>query len=101
MGARIMGMQEIDSRQQNELHEETPTPSPAGHIAFPIVGIGASAGGIPALLTLLENMPRKPGMALVEMVAPELRLPLRAALLQARQGGRETRTGPLRRGAGG
>ena len=60
-----MGMQEIDSRQQNELHDEKATPSSASHITFPIVGIGASAGGFPALLTLLENMPPDPGMALV------------------------------------
>lgn len=34
-------------------------------IAFPVAGIGASAGGIPALLRLLEAMPANPGMALV------------------------------------
>lgn len=34
-------------------------------VSFPIVGIGASAGGLPALLRLLENMPPAPGMALV------------------------------------
>jgi len=33
--------------------------------AFPVVGIGASAGGLPALSTLLENMPPDPDMALV------------------------------------
>ncbi len=37
----------------------------AGRLAFPIVGIGASAGGFPALATLLQNMPASPGMALV------------------------------------
>ncbi|MGX4642571.1 CheR family methyltransferase [Massilia sp. SYSU DXS3249] len=44
--------------------------NPASHSAvdtqaFPVVGIGASAGGLRALLTLLENMPPSPGMALV------------------------------------
>jgi len=36
-----------------------------GEPAFPVVGLGASAGGFAALLTLLENMPSSPGMALV------------------------------------
>lgn len=36
-----------------------------GQVGFPIVGIGASAGGFPALSALLENMPPDPGMALV------------------------------------
>jgi two-component system CheB/CheR fusion protein len=34
-------------------------------VPFPVVGIGASAGGYPALMTLLQNMPPSPGMALV------------------------------------
>lgn len=56
-------MEEIDSRQQREQQEE-PAPAP-GQINFPIVGIGASAGGFPALAALLRNMPPEPGMALV------------------------------------
>lgn len=36
-----------------------------GRVPFPVVGIGASAGGYPALMTLLQNMPPSPGMALV------------------------------------
>ncbi|KAA5542674.1 PAS domain S-box protein [Roseiconus nitratireducens] len=32
---------------------------------FPIVGVGASAGGLEALEELLKNMPRDPGMAFV------------------------------------
>ncbi len=32
---------------------------------FPIVGVGASAGGFDALRRLLEAMPEKPGVALV------------------------------------
>lgn len=39
--------------------------SPVDHPSFPVVGIGASAGGFAALLTLLENMPPAPGMTLV------------------------------------
>ncbi|MGJ7918671.1 CheR family methyltransferase, partial [Massilia sp. LXY-6] len=34
-------------------------------IQFPVVGIGASAGGLPALLRFFENMPRHTGMAFV------------------------------------
>ncbi|HEX8786142.1 MAG TPA: CheR family methyltransferase, partial [Telluria sp.] len=34
-------------------------------VTFPVVGIGASAGGYAALMTLLHNMPSSPGMALV------------------------------------
>ncbi|WP_194724635.1 CheR family methyltransferase [Noviherbaspirillum malthae] len=39
--------------------------SPQSHLRFPVVGIGASAGGLPALLTLLEQLPASPGMAFV------------------------------------
>ena len=34
-------------------------------LPFPVVGIGASAGGLPALLSLFENIPDKSGMAFV------------------------------------
>jgi two-component system CheB/CheR fusion protein len=37
----------------------------APHLSFPVVGIGASAGGLAALLRLFENMPAKNGMAFV------------------------------------
>jgi two-component system, chemotaxis family, CheB/CheR fusion protein len=37
----------------------------APHLPFPVVGIGASAGGLPALLTLFGNMPADNGMAFV------------------------------------
>jgi two-component system CheB/CheR fusion protein len=37
----------------------------APSLPFPVVGIGASAGGLPALLTLFENMPASSGMAFV------------------------------------
>jgi two-component system CheB/CheR fusion protein len=39
--------------------------NPPSGIHFPVVGIGASAGGYAALITLLENMPADSGMALV------------------------------------
>ncbi|AME28201.1 CheR family methyltransferase [Burkholderia sp. PAMC 26561] len=54
--------------------ETTPSETPASRpiqplkgssLDFPVVGIGASAGGIPALLRLFENMPSDTGMAFV------------------------------------
>nr|WP_229521236.1 CheR family methyltransferase [Massilia sp. IC2-477] len=42
-----------------------PDLSSSGAVTFPVVGIGASAGGLPALTQLLENLPPAPGMALV------------------------------------
>src|SRR6185437_12426460 len=37
----------------------------ASALDFPIVGIGASAGGVQALVRLFEHMPRDPGMTFV------------------------------------
>ncbi|WP_370881160.1 chemotaxis protein CheB [Rhizobium mesoamericanum] len=34
-------------------------------LQFPIVGVGVSAGGIPALKAFFEKMPASPGMAFV------------------------------------
>jgi two-component system CheB/CheR fusion protein len=45
--------------------QATPTTGATTHLAFPIVGIGASAGGFPALALLLQALPASPGMALV------------------------------------
>lgn len=58
-----MGMEEVDSQQQSE-QQQTAAPL-AGDVNFPIIGIGASAGGFRALATLLRNMPPESGMALV------------------------------------
>lgn len=41
---------------------QQPTPS---HLQFPVVGLGASAGGLPALLKFLQHMPPDNGMAFV------------------------------------
>ena len=44
---------------------ETPgLPTPSG-LDFPVVGIGASAGGLPALLRLFAALPAQHGMAFV------------------------------------
>lgn len=48
---------------QNEPEGSTPPPSDA--LNFPVVGIGASAGGVAALLRLFEQMPKQSGMAFV------------------------------------
>lgn len=50
---------------------DRPTPGPADEVttpsraAFPIVGIGASAGGLEALEQFVRHMPGKTGMAFV------------------------------------
>src|SRR5258707_15642579 len=41
------------------------TATPSASPAFPVVGIGASAGGIQALLRLFEQMPADRGIAFV------------------------------------
>ncbi|MEO5915455.1 MAG: chemotaxis protein CheB [Luteolibacter sp.] len=43
--------------------EETPAPKPS--VSFPIVGIGASAGGLEALEQFIKQVPAKCGMAFV------------------------------------
>ncbi|QJW94986.1 PAS domain S-box protein [Frigoriglobus tundricola] len=49
--------------------DSTPAPpdaAPVAHAApFPVVGVGASAGGLEALTGLLHNLPARPGFALV------------------------------------
>ncbi|MBC7543057.1 MAG: response regulator [Candidatus Sericytochromatia bacterium] len=40
-------------------------PHPDGRLAFPTVGIGASAGGLEAIIALLKGLPEDPGMAFV------------------------------------
>lgn len=42
-----------------------PSAGTQAHLSFPIVGIGASAGGFAALAALLRHLPASPGMALV------------------------------------
>ena len=53
------------------------------NLDFPVVGIGASAGGLPALLSLFENMPVSHGMAFVVILHLSPRHPSAAdAILQ-------------------
>ena len=48
--------------KNREAAEDPPVPKTD---PFPIVGVGASAGGIEAFLELLRALPQKPGIALV------------------------------------
>ncbi|TSA46976.1 MAG: chemotaxis protein CheB, partial [Deltaproteobacteria bacterium] len=56
-------------KQAGAIPKETPSPSAVGSVSadrpFPIVGIGASAGGLEALELFLGNVPEKCGMAFV------------------------------------
>jgi two-component system, chemotaxis family, CheB/CheR fusion protein len=66
----------------------------ARHVSFPIVAIGASAGGLEAFSTLLRSLPNEPGLALVfiphldpthesamaELLSRTTRLPVRQAV---------------------
>src|SRR5262245_61786784 len=47
------------------LIEDSAVSTPAPSSGFPIVGIGASAGGLEALEEFFERMPADPGMAFV------------------------------------
>src|SRR4051794_25486142 len=40
-------------------------PAPTSNIAFPVVGVGASAGGLESFIELLRNVPHGSGMAFV------------------------------------
>jgi two-component system CheB/CheR fusion protein len=45
--------------------ENQPDESRTSSLSFPIVGIGASAGGLEAIIEILENLPSSPGLALL------------------------------------
>ncbi|MGH8125375.1 MAG: chemotaxis protein CheB [Rhodanobacteraceae bacterium] len=42
-----------------------PTTRERGDLTFPVVGLGASAGGLTALKLFLQGMPKKSGLAFV------------------------------------
>jgi len=56
----------------HHLMAKNKTPNHSSEINFPVVGIGASAGGLDAFKRLLQNIPEKSGMAyvLVQHLAP-------------------------------
>ena len=55
---------QVDASRTPGLATDQPSPE-NGAGAFPIVGVGASAGGVEALEGLLRGMPQEPGLALV------------------------------------
>jgi two-component system CheB/CheR fusion protein len=56
-------------------------------ITFPVVGIGASAGGLPALISLFENMPARTEMAFVVILHLSPTQPSSAAAILQRATG--------------
>src|SRR5690348_12112527 len=76
-------------RPKSAVKAQSPKPSPASGAPrespgkpFPIVGIGASAGGLEAFTTLLEHLPTNTGMGfvLVQHLAPKHESALRELL---------------------
>jgi two-component system CheB/CheR fusion protein len=68
-GQRIMKRKGIPKRRQEKpataVSKEKETTSPPASVSFPIVGIGASAGGLEALEQFLGRVPAGSGMAFV------------------------------------
>ncbi|MBC7962107.1 MAG: PAS domain-containing protein [Steroidobacteraceae bacterium] len=62
MKKQIKAANSADEKTDSSLTE---TPSPLETLPFPIVGIGASAGGLEALEQFLRNVPENSGMAFV------------------------------------
>jgi two-component system CheB/CheR fusion protein len=86
------------SKRERDHPSSEQAPSDAGQVSFPIVAIGASAGGLEAFSTLLRSLPNEPGLALVfiphldpthesamaELLSRITRLPVRQATEGAR-----------------
>ena len=53
------------SRPKGRLRDAAKSPQPTSRPQFPVVGIGASAGGLEACTALLKALPVNPGMAFV------------------------------------
>jgi chemotaxis methyl-accepting protein methylase len=60
-----MKKQVKDSQREPDSVSEKQTPSAQGNVGFPIVGIGASAGGLEALEEFLGHVPTNSGIAFV------------------------------------
>src|SRR5688500_15549212 len=59
---------EVAQAETEELKQENPAgqfDEPDAHVPFPVVGIGASAGGLEAFRQLLAGLPPDTGMAFV------------------------------------
>ncbi|MFH1878483.1 MAG: chemotaxis protein CheB, partial [Candidatus Omnitrophota bacterium] len=53
------------NRSRPDIPGKKPKKTPAGQKTFPVVGIGASAGGLEAIISLLKSLPADTGMAVV------------------------------------
>ncbi len=60
-------------KPKRRAHSAEAEPAPAAKASFPVVGIGASAGGLEAFKQLLQHLPRNPqmGFVLVQHLAPK------------------------------
>jgi len=56
---------QLPQQQAPESSEAPLTAKKAAGLPFPVVGVGASAGGLEALIQLLQRLPPQPGIALV------------------------------------
>lgn len=54
-----------DTKSGEPRHESPAAEADGEGLGFPVVGVGASAGGLEALETLFENLPERTGMAFV------------------------------------
>jgi len=64
-GGTIAGKMALNSAKKGRSNNNRTEPSPREKPLFPIVGVGASAGGIEAFMALLKSLPDAPGMAFV------------------------------------
>ena len=71
-GAAKQAAPEKDTGKEEASREQPAEQRPPDEMLFPIVGIGASAGGLEAFQQLLDNLPSDTGMAfvLVQHLAP-------------------------------
>jgi two-component system CheB/CheR fusion protein len=63
--ARNEKTRRVSLRTGSECHQRSTINQPSNPCPFPVAGIGASAGGLEAIIPLLKNLPDNPGMALI------------------------------------
>ena len=64
-GAPVLGMREITAVHEVRAYAEAQHSHSRGEPSFPVVAIGASAGGLEAFRTLLAALPANSGMAFI------------------------------------
>ncbi|HEY4330371.1 MAG TPA: chemotaxis protein CheB, partial [Phycisphaerae bacterium] len=69
---RSSPQEQMPEREHNRLAQPVDLEEPP-HLAFPVIGIGASAGGLEAALDFVKSLPPSPGMAfiLVQHLPPD------------------------------